>query len=49
MTFIRFTVPSDEAHIAPRVAAGLFHAPYRLVRCCRLEAGERLWFEEEME
>ena len=48
MTFIRFTVPSDEARIEPRVAAGLFHAAYRLVKAGRLEEGERLWFEEEM-
>jgi len=48
MTFIRFTVPSDEVRIEPHVAAGLFHATYRLARDGRFEAGERLWFEEEM-
>jgi hypothetical protein len=49
MTFIRFTVPSDEVRIDPHVAAGLFHATYRLVRDGRLDEGERLWFEDEME
>jgi hypothetical protein len=49
MTFIRLTVPSDEARIDTHVAAGLFHATYRLVRSGRLEEGERRWFEEEME
>jgi hypothetical protein len=49
MTFIRFTVPSDEVRIEPRVAAGLFHATYRLASDGRFEEGERLWFEEEME
>ena len=49
MMFIRFTVPSDEVRIEPHVAAGLFHATYRLVRDGRLEDGERLWFEDEME
>ncbi len=49
MTFIRFTVPSDEVRIEPHVAAGLFHATYRLVRDGRFEEGERLWFAEEME
>jgi hypothetical protein len=49
MTFIRFSVPSDEVRIEPHVAAGLFHATYRLARAGRLAAGERLWFEAEME
>ena len=48
MTFIRFTVPSDEVRIDTHVAAGLFHATYRLAREGRFEEGERLWFEEEM-
>ena len=44
MTFIRFTVPSDEVRIDTHVAAGLFHATYRLAREGRFEEGERLWF-----
>ena len=47
--FIRFTVPSDVCRPERRTAAGLFHATYRLARSGRLEEGERLWFEEEME